>query len=99
MASEKRRASRAGAVDKVRISYVDDQGRQHFEMVAAQDISARGCQVVLKFRCPVRTVVALNLSPANSGNASVRYQNPTPRGYVTGLEFLGGLEPRTATGE
>jgi hypothetical protein len=92
MPSEKRRGPRAEAARKLQVTYVDEQGRERVETVSAKDASKNGCQVVLQFRCQVRTVIALRLTPAVFGSATVRYQNPTPRGYVTGLEFLSGLE-------
>ena len=70
---------------------MDEQGRERFEIAPARDLSASGCRILLQFKCRPRTVVALSLTPADAGSATVRYQNPTPRGYVTGLEFLGGL--------
>ncbi|MBL8242384.1 MAG: PilZ domain-containing protein [Bryobacterales bacterium] len=91
MSSEKRRSPRAGVNKKLQVTYVDEQGRERFEVVPAQDVSKSGCRILLKYRCQPRTVVALSLTPANSGSATVRYQNPTPKGYITGLEFLGGL--------
>jgi len=96
MSSEKRKSERASVAHKLQVTYVDEQGRDRFEIVTAQDISATGCRIVLKFKCRPRTVVALSITPANSGSATVRYQNATPRGYVTGLEFLGGLVLRPA---
>lgn len=92
MPSEKRRAPRSGVAKRVQVTYVDDQGRDRFELAQAQDVSPTGCRVLLHFRCTARTLVSLSLTPAISGSATVRYQNPTPRGYVTGLEFLGGLQ-------
>lgn len=91
MPSEKRRTPRIEFSKKIQVNYIDAEGRARFEIVPAQDVSAQGCRVVLKHRCQTRTVVALSVTPANSGSATVRYQNPTPRGFVTGLEFLGGL--------
>lgn len=91
MPSEKRASPRSGTAKKLQVNYVDDQGRDRFEIVPAQDISSTGCRIVLKFRCRPRTIVTLSLTPANSGSATIRYQNATPRGFVTGLEFLGGL--------
>ena len=91
MFSEKRKVHRAEVSKKLQVTYVDEQGRERFEIVSAQDLSVSGCRIVLQFRCRPRTIVALSLTPANSGSATVRYQNATPRGYVTGLEFLGGL--------
>lgn len=91
MPSDKRKAPREDAAKKLQVIYVDEQGRERFEMVRAQDISENGCRILLQFRCRPRTIVALSLTPANSGSATVRYQNATPRGFVTGLEFLGGL--------
>jgi hypothetical protein len=91
MSSEKRKAARASFAKKLQVTYVDEQGRERFEIVSAQDVSETGCRILLQFKCRPRTIVALNLTPANSGSATVRYQNATPRGYVTGLEFLGGL--------
>jgi len=91
MSSEKRRNPRIDVAKKLQVSYVDEQGRDRFEIVPAQDVSESGCRVVLKFRCQVRTIIGISLTPARSGSATVRYQKPTPRGYVTGLEFLGGL--------
>ncbi len=91
MPSEKRRAPRTGVVHKVQVTYVDEQGRDRFEIVKAEDVSKTGCRILLRHRCKPRTVVAIALTPANSGSATVRFQNPTPKGFVTGLEFLGGL--------
>jgi len=91
MPTEKRRAPRARVTKKAQVTYVDDQGRDRFEVITAQDVSTTGCRVLLTFRCQPRTVVTINFSGGNSGSASVRYQNPTPRGYSTGLEFLGGM--------
>jgi len=91
MSSEKRKAQRAGFSKKLQVTYVDEQGSERFEIVSAQDLSASGCRILLKFRCRPRAIVALSLTPTNSGSATVRYQNATPRGFVTGLEFLGGL--------
>jgi hypothetical protein len=91
MAAEKRSAPRADLAKKLQVTYVDEQGRERYEIVTAQDVSATGCRLVLQFRCRPRTVVGIALTPAKTGSATVRYQNATPRGYVTGLEFLGGL--------
>ena len=91
MSPEKRKVPRAEVSKKLQVTYVDEQGCQRFEIVSAQDLSASGCRILLKFRCRARSIVALSLTPANSGSATVRYQNATLRGYVTGLEFLGGL--------
>lgn len=93
MPSEKRRNSRTSAMKRVQVSYVDQEGRDRFEVVPAHDFSSSGCRLTLQFRSPVRTIVSVRLSPAVSGSATIRYQNPTPRGYVTGLEFLGGFRP------
>jgi hypothetical protein len=92
MSADKRRAPRFGVVMRVQITYQDDQGRDRFEMAQAHDVSATGCRITLQFRCQSRAVVALSLVPANSGSATIRYQNATPRGYVTGLAFLGGIK-------
>jgi hypothetical protein len=73
------------------VAYTDDEGRERFEIVPVRDLSSSGCRVVLAFRCQPRTVLSISLSPAVRGSATVRYQNPSPRGFVTGLEFLGGL--------
>ena len=89
---EKRRSQRSNLVKKVQVTYTDEQGNSRFEFVQAQDISRSGCRVTLHFRCKLRSLVAVQLTPAQSGSATIRYQNPTPRGYVTGLEFLGGME-------
>ena len=97
MSSEKRKAARVTSAKKLQVTYVDEQGRDRFEIVSAQDVSKTGCRILLQFKCRPRTIVALSLTPANSGSATVRYQNPTPRGYVTGLEFLGGLVLKLAT--
>lgn len=91
MPTEKRNASRLSVLKQVQVNYVDDQGRDRFEIVPIQDVSASGCRLLLHFRCAPRTLIALRLSPAHSGSATIRYQKPTPRGYTTGLEFLGGL--------
>jgi hypothetical protein len=99
MSSEKRKAARASSAKKLQVTYVDEQGRDRFEIVLAQDVSETGCRILLQFKCRPRTIVALSLTPANSGSATVRYQNPTPRGYVTGLEFLGGLALKAAAVE
>ena len=91
MSHEKRMAPPADVANKLQVTYVDEQGRDGFEIVAVEDLSPSGCRIVLQFKCRARTIVALCLTPANSGSATVRYQNPAPRGYVTGLEFLGRL--------
>lgn len=91
MPSEKRQASRLPVLKQVQVNYVDEQGRDRFEIVQIHDVSSSGCRLLLHFRCCPRTLIALRLSPAHSGSATIRYQNPTPRGYATGLEFLGGL--------
>ena len=96
MSPEKRKTQRAEVSKKLQVTYADEQGQERFEIVSAQDLSASGCRILLKFRCRARTIVALSFTPANSGSATVRYQNATPRGYVTGLEFLGGLVLPTA---
>lgn len=92
MPIEKRRSPRTNVAKKLQVTYVDEQGQERYEAVAAQDVSPTGCCVLLKFRCRPRTVVLLSLTAALSGSATIRYQNPTPRGFVTGLEFLGGLQ-------
>ena len=91
MAAEKRKATRTEIAKKLQVTYVDEQGRERFEIVEAKDLSSSGCRIVLRFKCQARAVVAISLTPAKSGSATVRYQNTTPRGYLTGLEFLGGL--------
>jgi hypothetical protein len=91
MPTEKRQGSRVNVLKRVQVSYVDQEGRDRFEIVQLHDVSASGCRILLHFRCPHRALVSLRLSPAHSGSATIRYQNPTPRGYTTGLEFLGGL--------
>lgn len=75
----------------MQVSYVDDQGRDRYEIAPVRDVSPEGCRVLLQNRCGSRTVVKIQMTPALFGSASVRYQNPTPKGYSTGLEFLGGL--------
>ena len=92
MSANKRQAPRFGVAKRVQITYMDEQGRDRFEIVPAHDMSATGCRLTLQYRCPTRSVVALSLGPAKSGSATVRYQNSTPRGYMTGLEFLGGMK-------
>lgn len=91
MPSEKRRDNRVDVVRRMQVRYVDDQGRERYEVVSVRDLSGSGCRAVLSFRCQPRTVVAVGLTPVLTGSATVRYQNSTPRGFVTGLEFLGGL--------
>ena len=91
MPTEKRRSPRISANRKVQVTYVDDQGLERFEIVNAQDFSPVGCRLILHFRCRPRTVISIALSPLLSGSASIRFQNPSPRGYITGLEFLGGF--------
>jgi hypothetical protein len=101
MTADKRRAPRFGTNKRVQITYIDAQGQNRFETVPAHDISATGCRLTLQFRCQSRAVVAFSLGPARSGSATIRYQTPTPRGYMTGLEFLGGMRivPATLLGE
>jgi hypothetical protein len=91
MPREKRRSARLSVLKQVQLSYVDEEGRDRFEITQLTDVSAAGCRVLLHHRCAARTLISLRLSPSISGSATVRYQNPTPRGYTTGLEFLGGL--------
>lgn len=91
MPSEKRQGSRLNVLKRVQVSYVDHEGRDRFEIVQLHNVSASGCRILLHFRCPLRALISLRLSPAQSGSATIRYQNPTPLGYATGLEFLGGL--------
>ena len=91
MPREKRRSARLSVLKQVQLSYVDEEGRDRFEITQIHDVSTTGCRVLLHHRCAPRTVIALRLSPTISGSATVRYQNPTPRGFSTGLEFLGGL--------
>ncbi|HEU0121242.1 MAG TPA: hypothetical protein VFQ91_12005 [Bryobacteraceae bacterium] len=98
MPTEKRRTTRTAVTQKMQVSYVDEQGRERYELAPALDISAEGCQVLLQYRCIARTVVQIQVTPAVNGSASVRYQRPTPRGYSTGLEFLGGMRVPPAPG-
>lgn len=91
MPTEKRRDARTAVGRRVQVAYTDDQGRERYEVVPARDLSESGCRLVLAFRCQPRTVLSVSLSAAVRGSATVRYQNPSPRGFVTGLEFLGGL--------
>ena len=91
MPTEKRQSSRFSVLKRVQVTYVDEEGRDRFEIAPMYDVSVSGCRIMLHFRCPVRTLIRLWLSPVHSGSATIRYQNPTPRGFSTGLEFLGGL--------
>ena len=91
MPKEKRHASRLNVLKQVQVSYVDEEGRDRFEIVQIHDVSPTGCRLLPHFRCRPRTLISLRLSPVHSGSATIRYQNPTPRGYATGIEFLGGL--------
>jgi PilZ domain len=89
--TEKRRSARSVVGRRVQVAYTDDQGRERYEIVPVRDLSPSGCRLILAFRCQPRTILSLSLSPVARGSATVRYQNPSPRGFVTGLEFLGGL--------
>ena len=91
MPREKRGSPRKSVLKQVQVSYVDEQGRDRFEITQILDVSATGCRVLLHNRCATRTLLSLRISPTISGSATVRYQNSTPRGYSTGLEFIGGL--------
>lgn len=91
MPTEKRRNTRSAVGRRVQVAYTDDEGRERYEVVPVRDLSSSGCRLILAFRCQPRTVLSLSLSPVVRGSATVRYQNPSPRGFVTGLEFLGGL--------
>ena len=51
MSSEKRKAARASSARKLQVTYVDEQGRDRFEIVSAQDISETGCRILLRFKC------------------------------------------------
>lgn len=90
MPTEKRTGARTPWSGKLEVNYVDAEGQRRFEIVEARDVSPGGCKILLQARCPARTVVQLRAASGTAGNGSVRYQRQTPRGYVTGIELLGG---------
>ncbi|MBM3785548.1 MAG: hypothetical protein FJW30_14375 [Acidobacteria bacterium] len=91
MGTEKRHSERRSSNLRLQVNYTDAYGNARFEFARARDLSETGCQVTLQFPIPPRTLVALAAPPRLHVSATTRYQRPTAKGYVTGLEFVGGF--------
>lgn len=96
MPTEKRRTPRRPATLRFQIHYTDCTGVERHETVNASDISPSGCRLLLRCAARPRSLAYLSAPPAVHTSATVRYQNPSARGYVTGLEFTGGFVLDTA---
>ena len=76
----------------VTLSYNDKSGRSRTQRSRILDISRLGMSVSVPERLDLRSFVHVNCPPLKlNGNASVRRQLQQGAGYVTGLEFVGGL--------
>jgi len=99
MPTEKRRCLRRPLSPRFQVRYTDVNGVDRFETVRASDLSPAGCKLLL--RCPAqpRSLAYLSAPPSIKASATARYQNPSVRGYETGLEFTGGFTLDTASME
>jgi len=96
MPTEKRRNPRRTAVLRFNVHYTDVNGVDRYEIVNARDLSPSGCKLLLRCASAPRSLAYLSSPPSIQTSATVRYQNPTARGYETGLEFTGGFVLDTA---
>lgn len=96
MPTEKRRNARRTLALRFNVRYTDVNGVDRHEIVRAHDLSPSGCRLLLRCASPPRSLAYLSAPPSIKTSATVRYQNPTARGYETGLEFTGGFVLDTA---
>jgi hypothetical protein len=90
MPSEKRRKFRAASPGTISVAYTDSfwvLRRLRAEML---DISTDGCKVLIPHRLTLREFVKIEEKAPLVGMASIRFQKQTARGFLTGLEFVGG---------
>lgn len=91
MPSEKRRHGRAASPGIIAVSYADLSGVVRYVRAEILDLSSSGCKLVLPHKLSVRGLIKIDQKPNLIGMASVRFQRQIGKGYVTGLEFVGGL--------
>lgn len=96
MPTEKRRNTRRAAALRFQVRYTDVNGVDRYETASANDVSPSGCKLLLRCAAQLRSLAYLSSPPSIKTSASIRYQNPSARGYVTGLEFAGGFVLDTA---
>jgi len=96
MPTEKRRNPRRSLALRFQVRYTDVNGFDRYETVAARDISPSGCKLLLRGAARPRSIAYLSSPPSIKTSATIRYQNPSARGYETGLEFTGGFALDTA---
>lgn len=96
MPTEKRRNTRRAAALRFQVHYTDVNGVDRFETAKASDVSPSGCKLLLRSAARPRSIAYLAAPPAIKTSATIRYQNPSVRGYETGLEFTGGYALDTA---
>ena len=90
--TQKRWHDRIAKPEMATLSYTDKLGRNRTQKSRILDISRLGMSVSLPDRLDLRIFVHISCPALKlNGNASVRRQQPQGTGYITGLEFVGGL--------
>ena len=90
--TQKRWHNRIAKPEMAQLSYIDKLGRGRAQQSRILDISRLGMSVSMPDRLDLRTFVHINCPALKlNGSASVRRQLQRGAGYITGLEFVGGL--------
>ena len=90
--TQKRWHERIAKPEMATFSYTDKIGRGRTQKARILDISRLGMSVLLPDRLDLRVFVHVSCPALKlNGNASVRRQQQQGAGYLTGLEFVGGL--------
>ena len=89
---QKRWHERIANSEMVTLFYVDKFGRSRTQKSRILDFSRLGMSVSVPDRLDIRSFVHIRCPALKiNGNASVRHQLKMGLGYLTGLEFVGGL--------
>lgn len=90
--TQKRWHERIAKPEMATLSYIDKLGRSRVQKSRVLDISRLGMSVSMPDRLDLRTFVHISCPALKlTGSASVRRQLQQGAGYITGLEFVGGL--------
>jgi hypothetical protein len=92
MSSEKRRHIRRSLNSDATLTWIKPGGMPVTEKARVLNFSSSGCLLQTKTKYPTRDLIHIRVAPYGiNGKASVRYSDPRGIGYLTGLEFTGGV--------